>query len=1030
MNFSRALPLLITAIAGTMSVSVSYAQPLMRVAATTLRLPQNPPAYTYTTDRAFPSISFNQPIAIVSPPGETNRLFILEKPGRIRVIPDLAATTPTASTFLDLTTLVGDDSSEQGLLALAFHPQFATNGYFYVWFTLRTTTTAGTGQHNRLARFRVSATNPNLGDLASQQPLISQLDQAGNHNGGELAFGPDGYLYLSLGDEGGANDQFQNSQRIDRDFFAGLLRIDVDQKAGNLAPNPHAAVHAGTYSVPSDNPFVGATSFNGSAVTPSAVRTELWATGLRNPWRMAFDSATGVLWCADVGQGAREEISLIERGGNYGWSYREGTLAGPRANPPAAANFLPPIWEYSHSEGESITGGFVYRGSSYAGLAGHYLFADYGSGRIWSLRPEGTNRVGADRVQQIAADAGIVSFGLNPRTGEVLLADIAEGTIKRIVANLSPGGTPLPPTLTETGAFTNIATLAPAPGVVAYEPNASFWSDYAKKRRWFALPNTSGTFGFSSAGNWSLPAGAVWVKHFDLELTRGDPTTTRRVETRFLVKTAASIYGVTYRWNDAQTEATLVPDEGASQNFTITESGTTRSQTWRFPSRTECITCHTDVGGQALSFNTRQLNRDFTFPGGPANQIAALAQAGYLNTSSTPAGLAALVDPSDGSKPTEARTRSYLDVNCAQCHQPGGAAPGVWDARHATPLSLANIINGALIDNQGDSTNRVLVPGDAAHSQLLARVTATSALRMPPLASTERDPLAASLLTQWIADLAVPQPPSQLFALSTRAFVGTGANVLIPGIIIPPGPAKPVLVRAVGPALTAAGVSGALANPVLTLHSGSQVLAANTRWNTAPNVAEIRAATARVGLTPLPEGSADCALLLTLAPGGYTAQAAGANGTTGVGLIEVYSADVDPAASNRLIAISVRAQVGTGDGVLIPGIIVSPGSMKTVLIRAVGPGLAQSNVPGPLLAEPVVTLFAGGESYLSNAGWNSAANAAAIRAAAVQVGLPALTENGRDSAILARLSPGAYTIQVRGNNNGTGVALVEVYEIP
>ncbi|HEX2854958.1 MAG TPA: PQQ-dependent sugar dehydrogenase [Opitutaceae bacterium] len=1026
MNFGRALLPLIPAL---MWAAVSQAQPLTRVAAASLRLPQNPPAYTYTTERAFPSINFNQPIAIVSPPGETNRLFILEKPGRIRVIPDLAAATPAASTFLDLTSLIGDDSSEQGLLALAFHPQFATNGFFYVWFTLRTTTTAGTGQHNRLARFRVSTTNPNLGDLASQQPLISQFDQAGNHNGGELAFGPDGYLYLSLGDEGGANDQYQNSQRIDRDFFAGLLRLDVDQRAGNLAPNPHASVHAGTYSVPADNPFVGATSFNGSAVTPSSVRTELWATGLRNPWRMAFDSATGALWCADVGQGAREEVNVIERGGNYGWNYREGTLAGPRASPPAGANFVLPLWEYSHAEGESITGGLVYRGGRYPGLAGQYLFADYGSGRIWALQPDGTSRVGADRVQQIALDAGIVSFGINPRTDDVLFADIAESTVKRIVANTTSGGT-LPPTLTETGAFTNLATLAPAPGVVAYEPNASFWSDHARKRRWFALPNTTGTFGFSSAGNWSLPAGAVWVKHFDLELTRGNPATARRVETRFLVKTATNIYGVTYRWNDAQTEATLVPEDGATQTFTVTENGAARSQTWRYPSRTECITCHTDAGGQALSFNMRQLNRDFPFPGGSANQIAALAQAGYLNVSATPAGLAALVDPADGSKATEERARSYLDVNCAQCHQPGGAAQGLWDARHATPLSLAAIVNGALIDNQGSSANRVIAPGDAAHSQLLARVTATGAPRMPPLVSSERDPLAATLLTQWIAELAVPQPPSQLFALSTRALVGTGSNVLIPGIIIPPGPSKTVLVRAIGPALTAAGVSGALANPVLTLNSSSGVVATNTRWNTAANASEIRAATARVGLTPLPEGSADSALLLTLAPGGYTAQAAGATGTTGVGLIEVYSADADATAANRLIAISVRAQVGTGDGVLIPGIIVTAGAMKTVLIRAVGPGLAQSNVPGPLLAEPVVTLFAGGQSYLSNAGWNAAPNAAAIRAAALQVGLPALLEGGRDSAILAILSPGAYTIQVRGNNNGTGVALVEVYEIP
>ncbi|MCX6934261.1 MAG: PQQ-dependent sugar dehydrogenase, partial [Verrucomicrobia bacterium] len=407
--------------------------------------------------------------------------------------------------------------------------------------------------------------------------------------------------------------------------------------------NAHPAVHAGTYAVPPDNPFIGTTSFNGAPVNPAAVRTEFWAAGLRNPWRFSFDSATGQLWCADVGQGAREEINVITAGANYGWPFREGFIAGTRPNPPATTAFANPVWDYPRSAGQSVTGGLVVRGNRYPALFGHYLFADYQSGALWALLTDGTNPVADTRVQRLTTDAGIVSFGLNPANGDVLIADLQENAIKRLVANPAPGGTPFPATLAATGAFSDLATLTPAPGLVAYEPNVSFWSDHALKRRWFALPSaTTGNFGFSPTANWSLPTGAVWVKHFDLETTRGVPATARRLETRFLVKTTDNIYGLTYRWNDAQTDAALVPEAGADATFTITENGVTRPQVWRFPGRGECLQCHTPAGGYALSFNTRQLNRPFPLtaaaPAEPAHQLAALAAAGYLDSPAVASG--------------------------------------------------------------------------------------------------------------------------------------------------------------------------------------------------------------------------------------------------------------------------------------------------------------------------------------------------------------------------------------------------------
>jgi uncharacterized repeat protein (TIGR03806 family) len=1031
----RGFCLLLAAFAG---VGISLqAQPLTRVAATSLRLGATPPATSYATERVFPSLSFTQPVALVTPPGETRRLFVVEKTGRIYVIPDVTAATPTRTLFLDLSTRVatGGGNDERGLLALAFHPAYASNGKFYVWYTLDTTTSAGTGLHDRLARFRVSAADPNVADPASEQPLITQRDEAANHNGGQILFGADGYLYLSIGDEGGANDQYQNSQRIDRDFFSCILRLDVDQRAGSLPPNPHPAVHAGTYAVPPDNPFVGATSFNGASVNSAAVRTEFWAVGLRNPWRMTFDDATGHLWCGDVGQNAREEIDVVVRGGNYGWSYREGTLAGPRTNPPAAASFLPPIWDYGRGDGASVIGGLMYRGSRYAGLIGRYVFGDFVSGRIWSLTPDGENPVGADRVQLLATDDAVSSFGFDPTTGDILLCDLAEGAIKRLATRTGTGDQPVPETLSATGAFSDLATLTPAAGVVAYEPNVSFWSDYAKKRRWFALPDATSTFGFSADGPWTLPTGAVWVKHFDLELTRGDPATARRIETRFLVKTATGVYGLTYRWNDAQTDATLVSDEGAEQNFTVVENGVARTQTWHFPSRAECLTCHTAAGGFALSFNTRQLNHDHAFPGGTANIVSALAQAGYLDTIAPPASgaLPALTAPDDRSKPVEARARSYLDVNCAPCHQPTGTALGAWDARASTPLSLTNLINGPLIDDGGDRANRVLVPGDPAHSRLLQRIALRGPNQMPPVATNERDLAGEALLREWIAALAEPAPvqtASRMINLSARAQVGTGADALICGFVVSPGSNKTVLVRAIGPALAASpfNLTGTLVDPVLTLYgpnSSTAIAATNDNWNSA----DAPTFTTN-GAFMLPSGSADAAVVARLAPGAYTAQVTAPNNATGLALVEIYDADSDSAAAH-LVNLAVRAQVGIGASALIPGLVIGNGAPKTVLIRAVGPGLAAApfNVSGTL-AEPVVTLFAGSQSVATNRAWNSSSDAAAIREAARNVGAFALAEGSRDSALLVALPPGAYTLQVSGANNTNGVALVEVYEVP
>ena len=276
----------------------------------TSQMPPAAPPKQFATPDAFPGITFVQPLDLMTPLGESNRLFVIEKKGDIAVIPDL--TNPVKSRFLDLDTLVTSrpnevfqSAGEQGLLGLAFHPDYATNGRFFVSYTLNINEV----RYQRLSQFQVSPSDPNAADPDSEIVFIEQLNDRANHNGGDIHFGPDGYLYMSWGDEGAGNDTLDNSQTITKDFWSSITRIDVDLEAedntladgtggddGNLPPNAHPAIvqdSAGNphYEIPADNPWVGVTTFNESAVNPSEVRTEFWAVGLRNPWRMSFDPA-------------------------------------------------------------------------------------------------------------------------------------------------------------------------------------------------------------------------------------------------------------------------------------------------------------------------------------------------------------------------------------------------------------------------------------------------------------------------------------------------------------------------------------------------------------------------------------------------------------------------------------------------------------------------------------------------------------------------------------------------------------------
>lgn len=729
-----------------------------RVANTALNVPNTPPATatTYAVEDAFPGLTFSFPLSVVSPPNDTRRLFILEKGGTIRVIQDVTAVPASAALFFDLAGLVngrvGESftaSGEQGLLGLAFHPDYANLGYFYVFYSV----IINGQRHQRVSRFQVSS-DPLLANPASEQVLIEQFDQASNHNGGDMHFGPDGYLYIAVGDEGGGNDNYSNSQRIDKDYFAGILRIDVDKLPGNLEPNPHPSVVTdgmgnAYYSVPVDNPWVGATTFNGRAVNPAEVITEFYAVGLRNPWRFSFDPVTGELWCADVGQNQWEEVNIIDHGGNYGWSFFEGNNTGPDTAPSDFVG-IGPIYEYQHGSGEfegrSITGGIVYRGNRYSDLQGVYVFGDYVSGNVWSLRQSGAGI----EVARIAGSPNVVGFGRDPATGDVLLCQLVNGRIQRLVGDSMDSD--FPKTLSATGIFADLTNLSPNPGVVPYTPILPFWSDHAIKQRWFTLPTTTEQIYFAEDTPWTFPAGMVWVKHFDLELERGNPATAKRLETRLLVKTEDGAFGVSYRWDDTGTEAHLAPDAGVEFDLDVIEEGVSRVQTWRIPSRAECLTCHLPQAGHALSFNTRQLNQTADIAGRSGNQIERLAEMGYFaNPPEHGVGLPRHVAPGETQYSLESRVRSYLAVNCTYCHQSGPAAPASWDGTPALTLADTGLIHGKAVNDGGNSENKLVVPGDPLRSILLHRVAATNNFsRMPPLGTNELDAAAIAMLREWI----------------------------------------------------------------------------------------------------------------------------------------------------------------------------------------------------------------------------------------------------------------------------------------
>jgi putative heme-binding domain-containing protein len=726
---------------------------------TTSRVTGSPdPPPPFRVERAFAKLAFKNPLLLARAPG-LNRFFVGEHAGKLYSFP-LDPDCAKADLFFDPKAELHSwdkDGKVKGVdtvYGLAFHPKFTTNRYCYVCYVLDSKKEGEQlSDGSRVSRFHVTDTDPPRIDAKSEKILLTFL--AGGHNGGDLHFGPDGYLYISTGDGANPNppDALDTGQDLS-DLLSSILRIDVDREEKGRP-----------YAIPADNPFLK---------TPNA-RPEIWAYGFRNPWRMSFDRVTGDLWVGDVGWELWEMIYRIRRGGNYGWSIME----GPQPVRPEARRgptpILPPALALPHTEAASITGGYVYRGKRLKELTGAYVCGDWVTRKLWATRFDGDKIVSHTEIAH--GSQRIVAFGEAP-DGELYFLNYDDvGTIHRLVPNeaVKTYRADFPRRLSETGLFASVKEHALALGVVPFSVNAAQWADHATAERFVALLGTSTAKMYDSpipipggffSGQVFFPKDGVLAKTISLELERGNPASRRRLETQLLHFDGENWQGYSYRWNDALTDAELVPAAGAEQSFTVIDDGAPggkRKQTWHFPSRTQCLTCHNPWAGHALAFTLPQLNRDHDYDGVTDNQLRAFKHAGLItlfhrdgdkewSLSSIPS--LRLVDPYDTRQDLDKRARSYLQVNCAHCHQFGAGGTADLEFRYDVPIDRTKTLEVRPTQGTfGIPAAHILSPGDPYRSVLYYRMAKLGGGRMPHIGSECVDEPGLRLMRNWIRQL-------------------------------------------------------------------------------------------------------------------------------------------------------------------------------------------------------------------------------------------------------------------------------------
>lgn len=657
-------------------------------------------ALTMTDPSAMPTV-------FVQATSDLDRWYLVDRDGLIYRYQRTGKSYALAGVFGDLSSRVTrvfgtSVGHEMGLLGLVFHPQFATNGMLFAYYSA--TGTEGTPVEARLSRFRSTDGGLTI-DLESEEVLLRVPRTSMYHWGGTMKFGPDGKLYAGFG-EGNVPTQAQSLASL----LGKMIRIDVDGPSG--------------YSIPRDNPFVGT----------SGARGEIYAYGLRNPWKWSFDRASGDLWAGDVGASAWEEVNLIVPGGNYGWPVREGAECriAPGCN---AAGLIDPVVAYPHSPdlpSTAVIGGYVFGAPSFPALRGTYVFGE-SSGRLFSINYDTAGRAS---IAQVGDAARNINAFAQDEDGDVFI--VARGRVLQLIPPSAPAPVTFPQRLSETGCMSAGDPSRPGPGLIPYDVNAPLWSDGATKDRWFAIPNGQ-TIRRETDGDFDLPVGSVTVKTFKLN--------GQLVETRLLVRHSDGDWaGYSYEWNEAQTDALLLP----AGKVKVVEG-----QVWTFPSRNQCLACHTEAAGRTLGLEIAQLNRQFRYPstGRTANQLATLSQIGMFQFPLlvSPDELDRLTVPSDATRPVDLRARAYLHANCAMCHRPNGPGQGPEDFRFQLPGTSIGAVN--VIPTQGSfgiPDARLIYPGRPQQSIVSYRMHTLGLGRMPPLASSLVDADGVGVVDQWI----------------------------------------------------------------------------------------------------------------------------------------------------------------------------------------------------------------------------------------------------------------------------------------
>ena len=655
-----------------------------------------PPPEVAEAVLAFPDLpAAHEPVMVVHQPG-ASRIFLVERAGRVYRFDDQPAA-DLLTPALDLRQEV-DPRGDAGLVAAALHPSFADNGQLFLSYTAL----GGTVTRSRVVRFSSQDGGASF-DPESRRVLIDfdQRDPWRIHLNADMTFGPDGFLYVGFGDGGPQGDPDGNAQNP-ASFQGKILRLDVS------GGDP--------YRIPADNPFVD-----------SDARPEIFALGLRNPWRFSFDRDSGELWVGDVGFETWEEINQVVAGQNLGWPLLEGTdcHASQACDDP---NLALPVAQYSHDVGASVTGGFVYRGRAIPALVGRYVFGDYISGDVWALTEGGE--------PELVARTGlrIVSFAEEPG-GELLIVDFGSGRLFRLSGQL-PRIETFAERLSATGCFRAEDPRQPAEGLVPFDVRVPFWSDGAVKRRFLALPDGQSAQ-IREDGSIFLPVGSVLAKEFFL----GD----RLIETRLMMKYREGQWtGASYIWDGDASDARLVAD---GDLLTATYGGVD----WSYPNRPTCLDCHNGDHGLGMEVAQLDLVRTFSETGRVAGQLESFRRVGILEGDIPP--VPRLPRNEDEGTLAE-RARAYLHVNCAVCHTRNGPTPVDMDLRFGTAMGEMRLCD--VLPKEGDlglPDARRLTPGSPGLSLLARRMRLAGPGRMPPVGPQLVDEAGAELVEDWISSL-------------------------------------------------------------------------------------------------------------------------------------------------------------------------------------------------------------------------------------------------------------------------------------